>query len=125
MSSSAAAAIRFGRAAPTITVVDLPRALGFYTGVLGFDVTFENGDPVGFVILKRDAAEIHLSRSGTHHATSQNVAHLLVDDAQAFYTHLVAQDVQVVKRIRDADHGMRGFVIADPDGNRLDVGQDL
>ena len=125
MSTSAPAPIRFGRAAPTITVVDLARALDFYTRVLGFDVTFENGDPVGFVILERDAAEIHLSRSGTHHATSQNVAHLLVDDAQALYAHLVANDVPIVKGIRDADHGMRGFVIADPDGNRLDVGQSL
>ena len=51
------------------------------------------------------------------------MAHILVDDAQALYDHLVAHDVRVVKRIRDADHGMRGFVIADPDGNRLDIGE--
>jgi len=25
----------------------------------------------------------------------------------------------------DADYGLRGFVIADPDGNRIDVGQQL
>lgn len=125
MSSSAPAPFRFGRAAPTITVVDLPRALAFYVGVLGFAVTFGNGDPVGFVILERDRAEIHLSRNGSHQASSQNVAHILVDDASALYDHLAAHDVRVVKRIRDADHGMRGFVIADPDGNRLDFGQPL
>jgi catechol 2,3-dioxygenase-like lactoylglutathione lyase family enzyme len=125
MSSSAPTQVRFGRAAPTISVVDLPRALGFYTGVLGFTVTFENGDPVGFVILRRDEAELHLSRCPTHQPSGQNVAHLLVDDAQALYAHVIAHDVRVVKGIRDADHGMRGFVLADPDGNRLDVGQRL
>ena len=125
MSPSAPAPVRFGRAAPTISVADIPRALAFYTGVLGFAVTFENGDPVGFVILKRDAAEVHLSRHEAHHASGQNVAHLLVDDAQALYAQLVAADVHVVKRLRDADHGIRGFVIADPDGNRLDVGQPI
>jgi len=125
MSSSAPTQIRFGRAAPTIAVVDVPRALAFYVGVLGFSVTFENGDPVGFVILERDKAEIHLSLNGSHQATSPNVAHLLVDDAQALYDHLVAHDVRVVKRIRDAPYGIRGFVIADPDGNRLDIGQPL
>jgi catechol 2,3-dioxygenase-like lactoylglutathione lyase family enzyme len=125
MSSSAPVQVRFGRAAPTIPVVDLQSALAFYVGVLGFAVTFENGDPVGFVILVRDKAEIHLSRDDSHRANSQNVAHILVDDAQTLYDHLVAHDVRVVKRIRDADHGMRGFVIADPDGNRIDIGQSL
>jgi len=125
MSSSAPTQVRFGRAAPTIGVADLPRALAFYVGVLGFSVTFENGDPVGFVILERDKAEIHLSLNGSHQAPSQNVAHLLVDDAQALYDHLVGHDVRVVKRLRDAPYGIRGFVISDPDGNRLDIGQPL
>jgi catechol 2,3-dioxygenase-like lactoylglutathione lyase family enzyme len=48
--------IVFGRIASTVAVRDLPRALGFYVGVLGMRVTFENGDPVGFAILRRDAA---------------------------------------------------------------------
>jgi catechol 2,3-dioxygenase-like lactoylglutathione lyase family enzyme len=125
MSSSAPDQVRFGRVAPTISVADLRLALTFYVGVLGFTVTFQNGDPVGFVILERDRAEVHLSRDRSHKASSQNVAHILVDDAQTLYDHVVAHDVRVVKRIRDADHGMRGFVIADPDGNRLDVGQPL
>jgi catechol 2,3-dioxygenase-like lactoylglutathione lyase family enzyme len=55
---SRSAGIAFGRIASTVAVRDLPRALAFYVGVLGMEVTFENGDPVGFVILKRDAAEL-------------------------------------------------------------------
>ena len=43
--------------------------------------TFENGNPVGFVILERDAAELHLTLSKTHRATDRNLAHLLVSDA--------------------------------------------
>ena len=46
----------FGRIAATITVSDMPRALAFYVEVLGMTKTFENGNPVGFVILKKDAA---------------------------------------------------------------------
>ena len=33
--------------------------------------------------------------------------------------------VRIIKGLRDADHGLRGFVFADPDGNRIDVGQQL
>jgi catechol 2,3-dioxygenase-like lactoylglutathione lyase family enzyme len=115
----------FGRIASGIAVRDLPRALDFYVGVLGMQVTFENGEPVGFVILRRDAAELHLTRDAGHRPTVNNVAHLLVDDATALHDHLVAHDTRIVKGLRDADHGLRGFVFADPDGNRIDVGQRL
>lgn len=44
-----------GRAAPTIPTTDLDRALRFYSEVLGMHVTFTNGNPIGFAILKRQA----------------------------------------------------------------------
>ena len=117
--------VRFGRMAPTVSVADIPRAVDFYTQVLGFEKVFENGDPVGFVILEKDAAELHLSLLKSHKATVQNVAHLMVEDANALYQYLEAHRVKIVKAIRDADFGLRCFVFADPDGNRIDVGQDL
>jgi len=117
--------IAFGRIASGIAVRELPRALAFYVGVLGMHVTFENGDPVGFVILERDGAELHLSVSRDHRAGTHNVAHLLVTDATMLYNHLTTHGVRIVKGLRDADYGLRGFVFADPDGNRIDVGQRL
>jgi catechol 2,3-dioxygenase-like lactoylglutathione lyase family enzyme len=117
--------IRFGRIAPTISVSDIERAVKFYTEVLGFAKVFENGSPVGFVILKKDEAELHLSLLKSHKSSVQNVAHLMVQDAAALYSHLGKNDVKIVKAIRDADFGLRCFVFADPDGNRIDIGQDL
>jgi catechol 2,3-dioxygenase-like lactoylglutathione lyase family enzyme len=60
-----------------------------------------------------------------HKGGSHNAAHLRVDDAAGLHHHLVASDVRIVKGLRDADYGLRGFVFADPDGNRIDVGQRL
>ena len=117
--------VRFGRVAPMVSVSDLPRALLFYCGVLGFQKVFQNGEPVGFVILEKEAAELHLNLDRQHRATHQNVAHLMVSDATALYDHLIAHGVRIVKGLRDADFGLRCFVLADPDGNRIDVGQDL
>jgi catechol 2,3-dioxygenase-like lactoylglutathione lyase family enzyme len=117
--------VPFGRVAPMLSVSDLPRALRFYCGVLGFRKVFENGDPVGFVILEKEAAELHLSLDRRHRASDQNVAHLMVADATALYDHLLAQGTHIVKGLRDADFGLRCFVFADPDGNRIDVGQNL
>ncbi len=119
------ASITLGRAAPTIAVAELERALEFYVGLLGLEVTFENGDPRSFIILVKDAAELHLTLEPGHAAAAHNVAHLLVGDARALYEHLQENGVEVIKAIRDADYGVRGFVVADPDGNRIDVGQNL
>jgi predicted enzyme related to lactoylglutathione lyase len=115
--------IQFGRIAATISVTDMPRALAFYEGVLAMTKTFENGNPVGFVILKRGDAELHLTLSRSHQATDRNVAHLLVDNATQLHDHLVAHGARIIKGLRDADYGLRNFVFADPDGNRIDVGQ--
>ena len=116
---------RLGRAAPGVPVRDIETALAFYVGVLGMTETFRNGDPVGFVIVERDDAEIHLTLQPAHRATTANVLHLMVDDAAAFHAHLQERGVRIVKGIRDADYGMRTFVMADPDGNRIDVGENL
>ena len=117
--------VAFGRIASAIPVTDISRALGFYQGILGMSVTFTNGDPVGFVILERDAAELHLTLVKGHKSGSHNVAHLMVADAADLHDHLVSNGVRIVKGLRDANYGLRGFVFADPDGNRIDVGQRL
>lgn len=39
--------------------------------------------------------------------------------------YLEAHGVEVIEAIGDADYGVRGFVVADPDGNRIDVAQNL
>jgi catechol 2,3-dioxygenase-like lactoylglutathione lyase family enzyme len=117
--------VAFGRIAAAIPVSDISRALGFYQDTLGMSVTFANGDPVGFVILERDAAELHLTLVKGHKGGSHNAAHLMVDEAADLHDYLVLNGVRIIKGLRDADYGLRGFVFADPDGNRIDVGQRL
>jgi catechol 2,3-dioxygenase-like lactoylglutathione lyase family enzyme len=121
----ATSSVTFGRAAPGVFVRDVARARAFYCGVLGFETAFENGDPVGFVILRKDAAELHLSLVKDHRPSTANVAHLLVDDVDALHAICAAAGVRIVKRLADKDYGLRAFVFADPDGNRIDVGQPI
>ena len=123
MSQSLVAGIKFGRVAPTICVTDIQAAYAFYSTVLGFEKVFENGDPVGFMVLIKDSAEIHLSQKRDHRPSTVNVAHLFVDDVAALHAVCVAAGVRIVKALRDKDYGQRAFVFADPDGNRIDVGE--
>lgn len=117
--------VRFGRIAAMLPVKDMKKAEAFYTGVLGFKKVFENGNPVGFMILKRDAAEVHLTLQPRHDAADFNVAHLMVDNVDALHALCQSQGLRVIKRLQDKDYGLRAFVFEDPDGNRIDVGQPI
>ncbi len=115
--------VRFGRIAATLPVTEMSHAHAFYTQVLGFKKIFENGNPVGFMILKRDQGELHLSLQPRHKAAAFTVAHLMVDDIDALHTVCKHHGVRIIKRLQDKDYGLRAFVFEDPDGNRIDVGQ--
>ena len=116
-------AVTFGRTAPCLAVRDLQAAHAFYADILGFRKTFENGDPVGFMVLKKDAAEIHLSQSRDTMAKTVNTFHMFVDDVGALYEICQSAGVRIIKALRDKDYGQRAFVLADPDGNRIDVAE--
>ncbi len=117
--------VRFGRIAAMLPVKDMARAEAFYTNVLGFRKVFENGDPVGFMIMKRDAGEVHLTLQPNHKAPAFNVAHLMVDDVDALHALCQEHGLRIIKRLQDKDYGLRAFVFEDPDGNRFDVGQPI
>jgi catechol 2,3-dioxygenase-like lactoylglutathione lyase family enzyme len=117
--------IRFGRIAAMLPVKDIERSHDFYTKVLGFTKVFENGTPVGFMILKRDQAELHLTLQPNHKAAPFNVAHMMVDDVDALHAICQQHGLRIIKSIPDKDYGLRAFVFEDPDGNRIDVGQPI
>lgn len=102
---------------------DIQSAFTFYSEVLGFQKVFENGSPVGFMVLKKDAAEIHLSQNQDHVPTTVNVFHMFVDDIDTLYALCETAGVRIIKSLKDKDYGQRAFVLADPDGNRIDVGE--
>jgi len=125
MNETAAPAISFGRIAAMLPVKDMAKAHDFYVNVLGFRKTFQNGDPVGFMILQRDGAELHLTLQPGYNAPSFNVAHMMVDNADALHAICQSHGLRIIKRLQNKDYGLRAFVFEDPDGNRIDVGQPI
>jgi catechol 2,3-dioxygenase-like lactoylglutathione lyase family enzyme len=123
--TSSTSNITFGRLAASAFTRDIQAAYAFYRDVLGFSKTFENGEPVGFMILDKDGAELHLSMVKDHKPSTTNIAHLMVDDVDVLHDVLVAAGARIIKSLADKDYGLRAFVFADPDGNRIDVGQPL
>lgn len=116
---------RFGRIAATIPVSDMQAAREFYVGALGFDIRFENGDPVGFAILQRDDAELHLTLQHDFKPAKYNVAHLIVEGVDMLHETIREYGCRIIKGMRYQDYGLRAFVFEDPFGNRIDVGEKM
>lgn len=123
MPSTPADELKLGRIAPMLPVSDIEESFRVYREVFGFKKVFQNGDPVGFMILQKDDAELHLTLQKTHKAATFNVAHMLVSDAAQTYRMCQENGLRIIKRIQDKDYGLRAFVFADRDGNRIDVGE--
>ncbi len=125
MNDIAGQGIRFERIAATLPVKNMARAHDFYTRAFGFRKVFENGRPVGFMILKRDGAELHLTLQPKHAAAPFNVAHMMVRDVDALHAVCLREGLRIIKSLQDKEYGLRAFVFEDPDGNRIDVGQPI
>jgi len=123
MSSETTNDVKLGRIAPMLPVSNIEESFRIYREVFGFRKVFENGDPVGFMILVKDDAELHLTLQKMHKAATFNVAHMLVSDAAETYRMCQHHGLRIIKRLQDKDYGLRAFVFADPDGNRIDVGE--
>ncbi len=116
---------RLGRIAATIPVQDMSRAQDFYIQLLGFEKSFENGSPVGFSILSKGPTELHLTLQPNHQPAKFNVAHMMVENIESLYEHFLKNDVRIIKSIQDKEFGLRAFVFEDPEGNRIDIGQNI
>jgi catechol 2,3-dioxygenase-like lactoylglutathione lyase family enzyme len=102
-------------------VRDLNAARRFYRDQLGFTETFFDGQD-GWSQLERGGMQIALTTGEPE--PSSGVAHVDVDDVKAEAERLRAEgvDVGVVVEL----HGeMRLLEVVDPDGNRIELGQDV
>lgn len=61
MNEIAGHGVHFGRIAAMLPARDMGTSHDFYTRVLGFQKVFENGNPVGLMIPKRDQGRSHLT----------------------------------------------------------------
>jgi catechol 2,3-dioxygenase-like lactoylglutathione lyase family enzyme len=113
----------FGRAAPTLHVRDALSAIDFWDKKLGFAVTFTNGEPVSFAIVKRGGAEIHLATSAER--AGKGHCHILVTGIEALSLDVASRGVEVRQPLKVQPWGMRDIVLADEDGNTIEIGENI
>ena len=114
---------RSGRHSPhtaraTIAILpssDLNRTAAFYAPV-GFAEAERNDN---YLVLDNNGAQLHFSRQDT---VTPGTCLVHVTDAAKMWKQLRHLGVDGVGDVADQSHGLREFILTDPDGNRVRIG---
>jgi catechol 2,3-dioxygenase-like lactoylglutathione lyase family enzyme len=106
-----------------VTVSDIPAAVDFYTGKLGFTLGFTWGDPPTFAGVNLGKVQMFLQK-GTPEPKGCSV-YFLVGDADTLYEFHRANGVDVAMEIGDREYGIRDYVVRDLHGYYLTFGHHL
>ncbi|GKQ36872.1 VOC family protein [Streptomyces sp. A012304] len=119
---------------PMLPCRSLQPVLDFYT-VLGFEVTFRQKSPNPYAVVQRGGIQLHFFGMKKYEPTeSYSTCYIRTDDVdalhEAFRTGLKAAYGRVPTRglprigsLKDTSHGVRQFLVTDPGGNCLRIGQ--
>ena len=111
---------------PMLRVPDVPAAVAWYRGVLGFHAASDGSD--GWATLQRDGIELMLSAFNAHEGDATpsftGSLYLRCDDADAWWARL-RDAARVCYSLENFDYGMREFAIYDLNGFLLQFGQPI
>jgi catechol 2,3-dioxygenase-like lactoylglutathione lyase family enzyme len=109
--------------ATVFVVSDIAASLAYYRDAIGFEVTFEYGQPLSYACLCRDEVGLHLLAAAvTKRLPGQGGLCIFVRDVDQIYAEVSARGARLLNRPEDRDYGMRDFDVVDADGNQLTFG---
>ncbi|MBB4397612.1 VOC family protein [Bradyrhizobium sp. ERR14] len=112
--------------ATVFVVSDIAASLAYYRDVLGFEVTFEYGEPLSYACLCREEVALHLlAAARTKRLPGQGGLCIFVRDVDLLYAELSGRGARPINQPEDRDYGMRDFDILDADGNQLTFGMGI
>ncbi|MEU1185078.1 VOC family protein [Streptomyces sp. NPDC005820] len=120
---------------PILPCRTLQPVLDFYTA-LGFEVTFRQSSPNPYAVVERGGIQLHFFAMKRYEpTTSYSTCLIRTDDVDGLYEAFRAGLGAAYGRVptrglprigtpRDTSHGVRQFLVTDPGGNCLRIGQE-
>src|SRR3954454_17148281 len=104
------------RTIPILPSTDLDRTSAFYRSAGMQEVARYEG----YLLMGFRGVELHFTTEPA--AAGAGQAFVLVPDAARLWKQLKSQGAPGLGPVEDREHGLREFVVTDPDGNRIRVG---
>ncbi len=116
------------RAFPSVLTADLPRSREWYRSLFGYQVVFDSDWFVHLQDPDNEALELGIMAVDHEIVPPALGAHpvgglltLVVDDVDAVHAAAQARQLDVVEAPRNLFYGQRRMLLADPDGQIVDV----
>jgi len=106
---------------PGFTVLDLQKAIAFYTEKLGFTFEFDWGEPPYFAGIRLGNVSVHLMKREKE--AGNNSAYFAVEDVDSLYNFHQSNGVEITETIANRPYDMRDYQVRDLYGNYLGFGQ--
>ena len=101
---------------PVLPALNIKETIMFYENKLGF-TTYNQG---GYVVMKKDAVEIHFFLCADKHLCENSRCYIKVSDVECLYSELSAADIINLKgQLKDAPGRLKEFCVKDNNGNLL------
>lgn len=115
----------FSHSAVIFPVRNLAQSIDFYTKKLGFEKTFEWGEPMYYAVVKRGGVGIHLTKRSDGGIPSKyhRALYVFVNDIERINKEFKDRNVKIVNDLKDRDYRMKDFDIEDPDGFIITFGK--
>ncbi|UFQ99943.1 VOC family protein [Streptomyces sp. Go40/10] len=119
---------------PILPCRTIQPVLDFYT-VLGFEVTFQQKSPNPYAVVERGGIQLHFFALKKYEpAESYSTCYVHTDDVdglhevfraglKAAYGRIPTRGLPRIGPLKDTSYGMRQFLLTDPGGNCIRIGQ--
>ncbi len=114
---------RFLKSRSTLGVRNVSKSFAFYTETLGFTVQTAMGEPPTFAVLVRDDISLALVQTAKPAVAGFACTYWNVEGVEALHKRCVAAGATVTNELTRHPWGNYDFVVSDPDGHQLAIGE--
>jgi len=109
---------------PVFAVSDIRRSIGYYQDALGFELSWQWGNPVVRAAISAYGYEIQLDDSGSG-PSGTSVVYFHVTNLDDYYQQCCRRGANIELQIEERAFKMRDFRVLDLDNNRLGFGEPM
>lgn len=108
-----------------LAVSDIPTAVDFYVGKLGFHRAFTWGEPPTFAGMNFGNVQVFLAKGTPTPSSETGAVYFVVGNADQLYEFHRANGVDIAEPIDDRPYGLRDYAVRDLHGYHLVFGHHL
>jgi catechol 2,3-dioxygenase-like lactoylglutathione lyase family enzyme len=112
--------VKFEKSNPILYSKDVKKSIWYYTEILGFEDSWEWGDPTDFGGVVKDGVEIFFCLNDQGNPGTWIA--IIVDNVDAYFKIINEKGAKIISAPESKEWNMREMLVEDPDGHIIRFG---